>query len=91
MVEAAAEQMKRLPYATGFFHFGSEPAIELAAKEAKVAARLAKAGYENGLLFRAFGADAIGLAPPICITKDEVGLLISRLRATIDAFGDLQG
>ncbi len=32
IVEAAARQMARLPYATGYFHFGSEPAIELAAK-----------------------------------------------------------
>ncbi|MEX3927516.1 aspartate aminotransferase family protein [Paraburkholderia sp. BR10936] len=31
IVEAAARQMARLPYATGYFHFGSEPAIELAA------------------------------------------------------------
>lgn len=32
IVEAAARQMARLPYATGYFHFGSEPAIELAAQ-----------------------------------------------------------
>ena len=31
IVDAAAEQMMRLPYATGYFHFGSEPAIRLAA------------------------------------------------------------
>src|SRR5258708_18124192 len=30
IVEAAAEQMRRLPYATGYFHFGSEPAVRLA-------------------------------------------------------------
>lgn len=30
VVEAACAQMKKLPYATGYFHFGSEPAIELA-------------------------------------------------------------
>nr|WP_244959146.1 aminotransferase class III-fold pyridoxal phosphate-dependent enzyme [Novosphingobium marinum] len=30
IVEVAAEQMRRLPYATGYFHFGSEPAIRLA-------------------------------------------------------------
>src|ERR1700719_1945908 len=29
IVKAASEQMARLPYATGYFHFGSEPAIEL--------------------------------------------------------------
>ncbi|OWQ83763.1 aspartate aminotransferase family protein [Roseateles aquatilis] len=32
VVRAAAEQMRKLPYATGYFHFGSEPAIRLAAK-----------------------------------------------------------
>jgi adenosylmethionine-8-amino-7-oxononanoate aminotransferase len=30
IVEAATRQMSKLPYATGYFHFGSEPAIELA-------------------------------------------------------------
>jgi len=30
IVKVASEQMARLPYATGYFHFGSEPAIELA-------------------------------------------------------------
>jgi len=32
VVRAAEEQMRKLPYATGYFHFGSEPAIKLAAK-----------------------------------------------------------
>jgi adenosylmethionine-8-amino-7-oxononanoate aminotransferase len=32
IVDVATEQMKRLPYATGYFHFGSAPAIELAAQ-----------------------------------------------------------
>jgi len=32
VVQAAAEQMRRLPYATGYFHFSSEPAIRLADK-----------------------------------------------------------
>lgn len=30
IVKIAAEQMAKLPYATGYFHFGSQPAIELA-------------------------------------------------------------
>ncbi|MFM0513646.1 aspartate aminotransferase family protein [Paraburkholderia sp. RL17-373-BIF-A] len=29
IVKIAAEQMAKLPYATGYFHFGSQPAIEL--------------------------------------------------------------
>jgi adenosylmethionine-8-amino-7-oxononanoate aminotransferase len=32
IVDVATEQMKKLPYATGYFHFGSAPAIELAAQ-----------------------------------------------------------
>ncbi|MGJ7558702.1 aspartate aminotransferase family protein [Variovorax sp. RB3P1] len=32
VVQAAAEQMRRLPYATGYFHFSNEPAIRLAEK-----------------------------------------------------------
>jgi adenosylmethionine-8-amino-7-oxononanoate aminotransferase len=32
IVDAATAQMKKLPYATGYFHFGSAPAIELAAQ-----------------------------------------------------------
>jgi adenosylmethionine-8-amino-7-oxononanoate aminotransferase len=30
IVKAATEQMTKLPYATGYFHFGSQPAVELA-------------------------------------------------------------
>ena len=37
IVEVAAEQMRRLPYATGYFHFSSEPAIRLAARLAELA------------------------------------------------------
>ncbi len=37
IVKAAAEQMTRLPYATGYFHFGSEPAIRLAARLVELA------------------------------------------------------
>ncbi len=32
VVQAATEQLRRLPYATGYFHFASESAIRLAAK-----------------------------------------------------------
>ncbi len=39
VVQAATEQMRRLPYATGYFHFGSEPAIRLAAKLVEIAPR----------------------------------------------------
>lgn len=32
IVEAAAAQMRQLPYATGYFHFGCEPTVRLAQK-----------------------------------------------------------
>ena len=37
IVEAAAKQMSELPYATGYFGLGSEPAIRLAARLAELA------------------------------------------------------
>ncbi|WP_445288576.1 aspartate aminotransferase family protein [Variovorax atrisoli] len=37
VVQAATEQMRRLPYATGYFHFSSEPAIRLAQKLVQIA------------------------------------------------------
>ncbi len=61
------------------------------AKEKNVARRLAKVGYENGIIFRAFADDVIGLAPPICITEPEVDLLIDRLRTTLNTLMDLKG
>ncbi len=39
VVHAAAEQMRRLPYATGYFHFSSEPAIRLAEKLVQITPR----------------------------------------------------
>ena len=37
VVQAAAEQMRKLPYATGYFDFASEPAIRLAARLVELA------------------------------------------------------
>jgi adenosylmethionine-8-amino-7-oxononanoate aminotransferase len=37
VVDAAARQMRKLPYATGYFGYASEPAIELAAKLVEIA------------------------------------------------------
>lgn len=54
IVEVAAEQMRRLPYATGYFHFGSEPAIRLAAKLAELAP-----GDLNHVFFTLGGSDAV--------------------------------
>ncbi len=57
IVEAAAEQMRRLPYATGYFHFSSEPAIRLADE----LTTLAPAGLDH-IYFTLGGSDAIDSA-----------------------------
>ncbi|MGF6754465.1 aspartate aminotransferase family protein [Paraburkholderia sp. GAS42] len=57
IVRAATEQMTRLPYATGYFHFGSEPAIELAAKLVE----LAPASLQH-VYFTLGGSDAVDSA-----------------------------
>lgn len=57
IVEAAAEQMRRLPYATGYFHFGSEPAIRLAEKLVS----LSPEGLDH-VFFTLGGSDAVDSA-----------------------------
>jgi len=57
IAEAAAEQMRRLPYATGYFHFSSEPAIRLADE----LTTLAPAGLDH-IYFTLGGSDAIDSA-----------------------------
>ncbi|WP_342363493.1 aminotransferase class III-fold pyridoxal phosphate-dependent enzyme [Terrarubrum flagellatum] len=57
IVEVAAEQMRRLPYATGYFHFGSEPAIRLSAKLAEIAP-----GDLSHSYFTLGGSDAVDSA-----------------------------
>lgn len=57
IVRAAAEQMTKLPYATGYFHFGSEPAIRLAAKLVELAPASLKHVY-----FTLGGSDAVDSA-----------------------------
>jgi len=57
IVEAAAKQMTKLPYATSYFHFGSEPAIELAAKLVE----LAPASLQH-VYFTLGGSDAVDSA-----------------------------
>ncbi|HYE51748.1 MAG TPA: aspartate aminotransferase family protein [Azospirillaceae bacterium] len=57
IVEAAAEQMRRLPYATGYFHFGSEPAVRLAERLAELSpASLTRVYFTLG------GSDAVDSA-----------------------------
>jgi adenosylmethionine-8-amino-7-oxononanoate aminotransferase len=57
IVRAATEQMNRLPYATGYFSFGSEPAIKLAAQLVELApASLRRVYFTQG------GSDAVDAA-----------------------------
>lgn len=57
IVEAAAQQMRRLPYATGYFHYSSEPAIRLADELTS----LAPAGLDR-VFFTLGGSDAVDSA-----------------------------
>jgi adenosylmethionine-8-amino-7-oxononanoate aminotransferase len=57
IVRAAAEQMSKLPYATGYFDFGSEPAVRLATRLIE----LAPASLRH-IYFTVGGSDAIDAA-----------------------------
>lgn len=52
--------------------------------DARIGTRLAQIGYRNGVIFRAFNDGTLGFAPPICITAEEVDLLIARVAATLE-------
>jgi len=54
IVRVAAEQMLRLPYATSYFHYGSEPAIRLAGRLAELAP-----GDLDHVFFTLGGSDAV--------------------------------
>jgi adenosylmethionine-8-amino-7-oxononanoate aminotransferase len=57
IVRAAAQQMAKLPYATGYFHYASEPAIRLAARLVELAPSSLKHVY-----FTLGGSDAVDSA-----------------------------
>lgn len=57
IVQAATAQLQQLPYATGYFHFASEPAIRLAARLCE----LAPHGLTR-VLFGQGGSDAVDTA-----------------------------
>lgn len=57
IVAAAAEQMRQLPYATGYFHFANEPAIRLAGE----LTALAPVGLDH-VYFTLGGSDAVDSA-----------------------------
>jgi putrescine aminotransferase len=54
------------------------------AKELALPDHVARIGYKNRVIFRAFGDGICGFAPPICITEDEVDQLVDRFRLTLD-------
>jgi adenosylmethionine-8-amino-7-oxononanoate aminotransferase len=57
IVKVAAEQMAKLPYATGYFHFGSQPAIELAERLVEISPKNLQHVY-----FSLGGSDAVDSA-----------------------------
>jgi len=56
---------------------GFDPALQLHE-------RIAKAGYDNGLIFRAFGDNILGFAPALCYTPSEFEQMFERLKRTLD-------
>lgn len=52
--------------------------------EAGLSGHLFARGYANGVIFRAFADDIIGLAPPLCCSEAEIDLIVDRLRQTLD-------
>ena len=92
-------EFKDHPFVGDVRSMGLLAAIEVVADKAtkakfapdkNVGARLAKAGYDNGLIFRAFPDGVMAFAPPICITASEVDLLIERIAKTLATITDLQ-
>ena len=49
-----------------------------------ISGKLSRYGYEHGILFRAFGDDVIGLAPPLCSTIAEMDQLCDGLVTVLD-------
>ncbi len=56
----------------------------------QIASKMAKTGYANGLIFRAFADDIIGFAPPLCCTINDIDVLISRFTKTLNDIMNLQ-
>jgi adenosylmethionine-8-amino-7-oxononanoate aminotransferase len=46
--------------------------------------KLARIGYENNLIFRAFNDGTVGFAPPLCCTRDDIDLLVARFGKVLD-------
>jgi adenosylmethionine-8-amino-7-oxononanoate aminotransferase len=54
----------------------------------RLAERLATRGYANGVIFRAFAENIIGLAPALCCSDNEMDMIFSRIRKTLDELLD---
>lgn len=50
----------------------------------RVPDRLFARGYANGVIFRAFADNIIGLAPALCCNEDEMDMIFDRIRRTLD-------
>jgi len=60
------------------------------AAELQVPKRLAAIGYGNGLIFRAFNDGIVGFAPPLCVTRDDIDLLLARFKKSLDDLLDVK-
>jgi putrescine aminotransferase len=58
--------------------------------ELRFSQELARLGYANGLIFRAFADGVVGFAPPLCCTPDEIDLLVGRFTKTLDDLLDIR-
>ena len=74
---------------------GMLAAVELVTDKAEktplppaVAARIFDRAYDIGLIVRAFANGALGFAPPLCCTKDDIAELLARTRLLLDAILD---
>ena len=74
-------------------HVGLLGAVELVADKSTrarfdpalhLADRIFDAAARNKIIFRAFGDNIVGFAPALCYTSDEVGMMVERVRKTLD-------
>lgn len=63
---------------------GDKDARTRFAPDLRLADRLFARGYDNGVIFRAFADNIIGLAPALCASDDEIDLIFARIRKTLD-------
>ncbi len=49
-----------------------------------ISGHLARFGYKNGVIFRAFADDIVGFAPPLCCTDEDIDTLLARFEQTLN-------